>query len=134
MRAVRRHDRGAHDTERFEGEDVMNEAIHDARVVITGATSGIGKAAALELARQGARLTIVCRDTDKGAATVAEMRDATPGLSADVVRCDLADLDSVRRAGFELVDRYDAIDVLINNAGVNDTQPSLTAEGFDHMM
>ena len=44
----------------------------DARVVITGATSGIGKAAALELARQGARLTIVCRHEDKGAATVAE--------------------------------------------------------------
>ena len=76
----------------------------------------------------------MCRDTDKGAATVAELRDAVPGLSADVVRCDLADLDSVRRAGFELVDRYDAIDVLINNAGVNDTESSLTVDGFDHMM
>jgi NAD(P)-dependent dehydrogenase (short-subunit alcohol dehydrogenase family) len=103
-------------------------------VVITGATSGIGQATALELARQGARLTIVCRNTDKGSATVAELRDAVPGLSADVVRCDLADLDSVRRAGFELVDRYDAIDVLINNAGVNATQWSTTPEGFDHMM
>ena len=51
-----------------------------------------------------------------------------------MVQCDLADLDSVRRAGFELVDRYDAIDVLISNAGVNDTASSLTAEGFDHMM
>jgi len=69
-----------------------------------------------------------------GAATVARLRDTVPGLAADVVRCDLADLESVRRAGYELVDRYDAIDVLINNAGVNDTQSSLTAEGFDHMM
>jgi NAD(P)-dependent dehydrogenase (short-subunit alcohol dehydrogenase family) len=112
----------------------MTGTIRNARVVITGATSGIGRAAALELARQGARLTIVCRDTDKGAATVAELRDAVPGLSADVVRCDLADLESVRRAGFELVDRYDAIDVLINNAGVNDTEASLTVDGFDHMM
>jgi NAD(P)-dependent dehydrogenase (short-subunit alcohol dehydrogenase family) len=112
----------------------MTGTIRDARVVITGATSGIGRAAALELARQGARVTIVCRDTDKGAATVAELRDAVPGLSADVVRCDLADLESVRRAGFELVDRYDTIDVLINNAGVNDTEASLTVDGFDHMM
>ena len=112
----------------------MQGTVRDARVVITGATSGIGKAAALELARQGARLTIVCRNEEKGAATVAELRDTTPGVSADVVRCDLADLESVRRAGYELVDRYDAIDVLINNAGVNDTQSSLTAEGFDHMM
>jgi retinol dehydrogenase 12 len=112
----------------------MRGTVRDARVVITGATSGIGKAAAVELARQGARLTIVCRNVDKGAATVAELADTIPGLSADVVRCDLADLESVRRAAFELVDRYDAIDVLINNAGVNDTQSSLTAEGFDHMM
>src|SRR5215210_100029 len=95
----------------------MRGTVRDARVVITGATSGIGKAAALELARQGAQLTIVCRNEDKGAATVAELRDAVPGLSADVVRCDLADLDSVRRAGYELADRYDAIDVLVNNAG-----------------
>ena len=112
----------------------MTRTVRDARVVITGATSGVGRAAALELARLGARLTIVCRDTDKGAATVAELRDAVPGLSADVVRCDLADLDSVRRAGFELVDRYDGIDVLINNAGVNDTESSRTVDGFDHMM
>ena len=112
----------------------MRGTVHDARVVITGATSGIGRAAALELARQGARLTIVCRDTDKGTATVAELRDAVPGLSADVVRCDLADLESVRRAGFELVDRYDGIDVLINNAGVNDSESSFSVDGFDHMM
>jgi NAD(P)-dependent dehydrogenase (short-subunit alcohol dehydrogenase family) len=112
----------------------MRGTVRDARVVITGATSGIGRAAAQELASQGARLTIVCRDTDKGTRTVAELREAVPGLSADVVHCDLADLESVRRAGFELVDRYDAIDVLINNAGVNDTEPSLTVDGFDHMM
>jgi retinol dehydrogenase-12 len=112
----------------------MRGTVRGARVVITGATSGIGRAAALELASQGARLTIVCRDPDKGSATVAELREAVPGSSADIVRCDLADLESVRRAGFELVDRYDAIDVLINNAGVNDTESSLTIDGFDHMM
>src|SRR6478609_2848416 len=114
-----------------ERQQIMRGTVRDARVVITGATSGIGKAAALELARQGARLTIVCRDEDKGTATVAELRATVPGLSADVVRCDLADLDSVRRAGYELVDRYDTIDVLINNAGVNDTRSSLTGDGFD---
>ena len=41
---------------------------------------------------------------------------------------------AVRRAGYELVDRYDAIDVLINNTGVNDTRSKPTADGFDHMM
>ena len=62
----------------------MRGSVRDARVVITGATSGIGKAAALELGRQGARSTVVCRNTDKGAATVAELRDAIPGV---VRRC-----------------------------------------------
>jgi NAD(P)-dependent dehydrogenase (short-subunit alcohol dehydrogenase family) len=83
----------------------MSGTVRDARVVITGATSGIGQAAGLELARQGARLTIVCRNGDKGTATVAEMRDAVPALSADIILCDLADLASVRRAGQELTER-----------------------------
>ena len=112
----------------------MRGSVRDARVVITGATSGIGQAAGLELARQGARLTIVCRNGDKGSATVAEFRDAVPALSADLILCDLSDLASVRRAGQELTERYDGIDVLINNAGVSDTQSSRTADGFDHMM
>ena len=112
----------------------MRGTVRDARVVITGATSGIGQAAALELARQGAWLTIVCRNADKGTATVAELRDAVPGLSADIILCDLSDLASVRRAGQELTERYDGIDVLINHAGVSDTQSSRTADGFDHMM
>jgi NAD(P)-dependent dehydrogenase (short-subunit alcohol dehydrogenase family) len=112
----------------------MRGTVRDARVVITGATSGIGKAAALELARQGARLTIVCRNESKGIATAAELREAVPGSSADIVLCDLADLASVRRAGHELAERYDAIDVLINNAGVNDAQSAQTEDGFDHMM
>ena len=100
-----------------ERENIMRGSVRDARVVITGATSGIGRAAGLELARQGARLTIVCRNGDKGTATVAELRDAVPALSADLILCDLSDLASVRRAGQELTERYDGIDVLINNAG-----------------
>ena len=54
-------------------------------VLVAGAVVLLA-AAALELARQGARLTIVCRDEDKGTATVAELRDTVPGLAADVVR------------------------------------------------
>lgn len=112
----------------------MTATVRDARVVITGATSGIDKAVALELLRQGARSTIVCRDEQKGASTVAELRAAVPDASVEIVLGDLADLAAVRRAGAELVERYEAIDVLINNAGVNDTQSSRTVDGFDHMM
>ena len=102
--------------------------------MITGATSGIGRAAALELARRGASLVIVCRNRGKGETTVAEIEQAVPGASADLVEGDLADLASVRNAAQELRDRYDHIDVLINNAGVHAVAPRLTLDGFDHML
>lgn len=103
------------------------------QVVITGATSGIGKAAALELARRGAALTIFCRNADKGRDTVAEIERAAPGASATLVEGDLADLVSVRRAAQELRDRHPRIDVLIDNAGVHATAPR-KASGFDQML
>lgn len=102
--------------------------------MITGATSGIGRAAALELARRGASLTIVCRNQGKGESTVAEIERVMPGASADLVEADLANLASVRNAARELRDCYDRIDVLINNAGVHAVAPRLTPDGFDHML
>lgn len=108
--------------------------IEGRRVVITGATSGIGRAAALELARRGASLAIVCRNRGKGEITVAEIERAVPGASADLVEGDLADLASVRNAAQELRDRYERIDVLINNAGVHAVAPRVTVDGFDHML
>ena len=112
----------------------MSHRIDGRRVVITGATSGIGRATALELARRGASLAIVCRNRGKGEATVAEIEAAVPGASAELVEGDLADLASVRKAAQELRDRYDHIDVLINNAGVHAVAPRLTLDGFDHML
>ena len=113
---------------------VSQHRIDGRRVVITGATSGIGRAAALELARRGARLVIVCRNRAKGESTATEIEQAAPGASVDLVEGDLADLASVRAAAQELRDRYGSIDVLINNAGVHAVAPRLTNDGFDHML
>jgi short-subunit dehydrogenase len=98
---------------------VSSSAVSEHRVVITGATSGIGGAIARELAIRGAHLTLLARDDGKAAATATELA-ALPGAagSPDVIRCDLADLGSVRRAAGALHERYDAIDVLVNNAGM----------------
>jgi NAD(P)-dependent dehydrogenase (short-subunit alcohol dehydrogenase family) len=91
--------------------------------VITGANSGIGLAAARELAAFGAHLVLAIRDVAKGEAAAAGFRD-----EADVRPLDLADLHSVR-AFAERLDRE--VDVLVNNAGVMATPHRLTADGFE---
>jgi len=92
-------------------------------VIVTGANSGIGKAAASALAGAGARVVLAVRSTEKGRAAAAEM----PG-ETEVRPLDLASLESVRRFAS---DWEGEIDVLINNAGVMIPPLSRTAEGFE---
>ncbi|TMM14609.1 MAG: SDR family NAD(P)-dependent oxidoreductase [Actinobacteria bacterium] len=104
------------------------------RVVITGATSGIGRLTALELVRRGGNVTIVCRNLEKGKATAAEIESTVAGTSVDVLVADLSGLEQVRRVAAEICARYPVVDVLVNNAGVQDLRPRLTPDGFDHMV
>jgi NAD(P)-dependent dehydrogenase (short-subunit alcohol dehydrogenase family) len=104
------------------------------RVVITGGTAGIGKAGALELARRGGALTILARDEARGHETVAEIERTGQGASAEFVRTDLADLESVRESASLLLGRHNRIDVLIANAGVHLTEARRTRDGFDQML
>jgi NAD(P)-dependent dehydrogenase (short-subunit alcohol dehydrogenase family) len=92
-------------------------------VIVTGANSGIGRAAASALASAGARVVLAVRNTDKGQAAAASM----PG-QAEVRQLDLASLASVR----EFAAAWDGeLDLLINNAGVMAPPLSRTAEGFE---
>jgi NAD(P)-dependent dehydrogenase (short-subunit alcohol dehydrogenase family) len=92
-------------------------------VIVTGANSGIGRAAARQLAGAGARVILAVRNTDKGEAAAASM----PG-ETEVRQLDLASLDSVR----EFAAAWQGeIDLLINNAGVMVPPLSRTAEGFE---
>jgi NAD(P)-dependent dehydrogenase (short-subunit alcohol dehydrogenase family) len=92
-------------------------------VLITGATSGIGRAAAIELARTGARVVMAVRNTQRGEQVAAEL-----GGRGVVRHLDLTDLASVRAfaAGWQ-----GEIDVLINNAGVMAVPEGRTADGFE---
>jgi retinol dehydrogenase 12 len=110
------------------------DVITGRRVVITGATSGIGHATAMELARRGGEITIVCRNPDRGKTTRADIEGEVPGASVDVLLADLSELGQVRAVAEEICARYRAVDVLINNAGVQDLWPRLTSDGFDHMV
>src|SRR6478736_2370198 len=82
------------------------------RALVTGATSGIGRAVALQLARDGAEVIVHGRDAARGAATVEEITAA--GGKASFVAADLGDTADVQRLASEVGD----VDILINNAGI----------------
>ena len=100
-------------------------------VVLTGATRGIGEAAALELARRGAELAIVGRDPARVRATADRARATGGGAPVHEHVADLARMDEVRRLAAELLERYPRIDVLANNAGAMFTSRHVTADGFE---
>ena len=104
--------------------------------VVTGANSGIGLVTARELARQGARVVVACRDTSRGEQAVATMRAelGSGGEAADfqVLALDLASLESVRSFASEAIAALpEGIDLLINNAGVMAPPRKETADGFE---
>jgi NAD(P)-dependent dehydrogenase (short-subunit alcohol dehydrogenase family) len=97
-------------------------------VLITGASAGIGKATALDLARRGAILTLAGRSKSKTRQVIDEISEE--GGSAGFLLVDLATPSYVKRASQEFLDRQEPLHVLINNAGVGGTK-GITAEGFE---
>ena len=108
----------------------MTWTLKDRSVLITGATSGIGKAAAMRLATTGARLTIAARDPEKGISTASEIASAT-GVEVVILAVDFADLASVRHAAETYLASNDDLAVLINNAGIVAGKRSTTVDGHE---
>ena len=109
----------------------MSAYVGDKHMVITGATSGLGKACAQYLARRGAELTLVVRNKDKGQAQVRELIAATGNRNLHLEVADLSLMADVDRVIASLVNRGKAIDVLINNAGALFNPRTLTSEGLE---
>ena len=100
--------------------------------LITGANSGIGYRAALELARHGTHVLLGCRNYEKGQAALDRLLRETPGASAELVELDMASLASIRGFAAAFAARGIALDLLINNAGVMALpKRELTADGFE---
>jgi NAD(P)-dependent dehydrogenase (short-subunit alcohol dehydrogenase family) len=100
-------------------------------VLVTGATNGIGKVTALELAKQGARTVIVGRNRTKTEATVKEIQAHSGNPKVEMLLGDLALMADVRRIAAEFKSKYDRLDVLVNNAGAWFTEREETAEGIE---
>jgi len=98
---------------------------------VTGGTSGIGIETARALAAAGARVVITARDAAKAEEAIAILRRASPNAEFDFALVDLGSLTSVREAAKNILERFPAINILINNAGVMATPFGHTADGFE---
>lgn len=101
------------------------------RIIITGATHGIGYAAAEALAARGADLIIAVRNRARGEHSVEKIKEKSPGASVMAMHLDLTDLDIVKHFADEVTARFDRLDVLINNAGVMVPPHKITRSGFE---
>lgn len=99
-------------------------------ILITGANTGIGKATAEQLARQGHRLYLACRSESKTLPVIDEIVASTDNKDIHFLACDLGNLDSVRRCAADFLGEDAPLHVLINNAGVAGMR-GMTESGFE---
>jgi NAD(P)-dependent dehydrogenase (short-subunit alcohol dehydrogenase family) len=105
--------------------------LHGSVIVITGGNSGIGKEAAVAMAGMGATTVIASRNATKGRAAVEEITRRSGSDAVELMALDLGDFASIRAFSAAFHDRFDRLDVLINNAGAILTDRQLTAQGFE---
>jgi NAD(P)-dependent dehydrogenase (short-subunit alcohol dehydrogenase family) len=100
-------------------------------VVITGGTSGIGEVAAVELAKQGARVVLIARDSARGDVTMAKLRKANPGADHKIHIAELSQLKAMKRVADEIGASEPQVNVLINNAGAMFGTRQVTEDGLE---
>jgi len=103
-------------------------------VAITGTTSGTGYVCARELAKLGAHVLLLNRQSERSTAALARLEEEVPNGRFDAIVCDLQDFDSVRQAARSIRDEHDVLDVLCNNAGVMALPDQATGDGYDVQM
>lgn len=112
----------------------MNQHSKPQTALITGANSGIGQAAATELARRGWHVFVAARSPERGQTAVSQIQKDSGSIAVELLELDLASFASVRRASDELLERTEQLDVLINNAGLTLNDRQLTVDGHETMM
>jgi NAD(P)-dependent dehydrogenase (short-subunit alcohol dehydrogenase family) len=108
--------------------------LQDKTIIITGGNSGIGKAAAIQLASLGASVVLACRSKERGEEAAEEVRRATNSLDIEPMQVDMSSQKSIRQFAIEFNRRYARLDVLIHNAANFDHRQKervLTEEGLE---
>jgi len=104
----------------------------DKVVMVTGANSGIGKAASLALAKMGATVIMVARNKERGEAARSDIIGKSRNNSVDLLLADLSSLESVRQLAVDFRRKYSKLHVLINNAGLFNQRRRVTVDGYEN--
>lgn len=115
----------------FSWSQLSDYQLEDRTVIITGATSGIGLAAAEQLARCGATLLLIGRDEEKTRLVTNDIVARTGNSSISAFVADMSDFESVRHAAVVIRKNHDRLDVLIHNAGAIATQATYAPNGSE---
>ena len=107
----------------------MSSEMKGKRVVVTGASRGIGRETALAIGRMGADISLVVRDEARGNTVAEEVRAL--GAEVDVFVADLSSMADIRRMAEGLLEKHDRIDVLVNNAGALLMDRQVTKDGYE---
>jgi len=99
--------------------------------IVTGANSGIGLETARELARKGAHVVLACRSQARAEAALEDIRSDLPEARIEFMALDLADLEQVRVFADAVHERFDRLDLLVNNAGVMVPPATKTKQGYE---
>jgi NAD(P)-dependent dehydrogenase (short-subunit alcohol dehydrogenase family) len=111
----------------------MGNTLKNKIVLITGATSGIGKETSRGLAKLGATIVFTTRDNIKGEKTKKELITSTQNKNINILKCDLASFESIKNCCKEFKSKYNRLDVLINNAGVWDFKRRQSKDGIENI-
>lgn len=114
----------------------MNYNLKNKTIIITGANSGIGKAASIQLAGMGANVVMFCRSKERGEQALQDVLSAARGGSVELILVDMASQKSVRNAVKEFLSNHTRLDVLIHNAANFDhrqKKPVMTEDGLENV-
>jgi NAD(P)-dependent dehydrogenase (short-subunit alcohol dehydrogenase family) len=99
--------------------------------IVTGGTSGIGKETALALARLNARIVLPARNPELAAAVCEEIRRQTGNANVETITCELASFASIKKFAQAFCERYDRLDILLNNAGIMERARKVSRDGIE---